>query len=175
MSRVRVTSVGLAYSRCCSLAFPEGLISLFEVLWALELERFANLLDRRPVLLPGARSSCRGSARRVVKGVGVLIPFPKKLFFSNPSSNPTIPTCVAKIEIPFPFFYCFFFVMNSSPSAQNPISQPLKKTNPSSHFTSSRPSARLLQRATGGGLALDYLPEAKACNPSLTHWLLCPS
>ena len=39
---------------------------------------------------------------------GVLIPFPRKLFFSNPSSNPTIPACVAQIEIPFPFFYCFF-------------------------------------------------------------------
>ena len=40
---------------------------------------------------------------------GGLIPFPSKLFFSNPSSNPTIPACVAQIEIPFPFFYCFFF------------------------------------------------------------------
>ena len=57
---------------------------------------------------------------------GVLIPFPRKLFFSNPSSNPTIPACVAQTEIPFPFFYCFFF-MNPSHSAQNPISQPLKK------------------------------------------------
>ena len=44
---------------------------------------------------------------RVVKGV--LIPFPRKLFFSNPSSNPTTPACVAQIEIPFPFFYGFFF------------------------------------------------------------------
>ena len=76
--------------------------------------------------------------KRVVKG-GILIPFPRKLFFSNPSSNPTIPAYVAQIEIPFPFFYCFFF-MNPSPSAQNPISQPLKKANPSSHFTPSRPS-----------------------------------
>ena len=32
-------------------------------------------------------------------GGGVLIPFPRKLFFSNP----TIPACVAQIEIPFPF------------------------------------------------------------------------
>ena len=81
--------------------------------------------------------------KRVVKGGGggELIPFPRKLFFSNPSSNPTIPACVAQIEIPFPFFYCFFFfVMKPSPSAQNPISQPLKKANPSSHFTPSRPS-----------------------------------
>ena len=73
---------------------------------------------------------------------GVLIPFPRKLFFSNPSSNPTIPACVAQIEIPFPFFYCFFF-MNPSPSAQNPISQPLKKAYPSSHFTHSRPSRNI--------------------------------
>ena len=75
---------------------------------------------------------------RVVKG-GVLSPFPRNMFFSNPSSNPRIPACVAQIEIPFPFFYCFFF-MNPSPSAQNPISQPLKKANLSSHFTPSRPS-----------------------------------
>ena len=39
---------------------------------------------------------------------GVLIPLPGKLFFSNPSSNHTIPACVAQIEILFPFFYCFF-------------------------------------------------------------------
>ena len=69
---------------------------------------------------------------------GVLIPFPRKLLFSNPSSNPTIPACVAQIEIPFPFFYSFF--INPSPSAQNLISQPLKKANPSSQFTPSRPS-----------------------------------
>ena len=67
--------------------------------------------------------------------------FPGNCFFSNPSSNPTIPACVAQIEIPFPFFYCIFF-MNPSPSAQNPISQPLKKANPSSHFTPSRPSTK---------------------------------
>ena len=36
-------------------------------------------------------------------------------------------------------YYCFFF-MNPSPSAQNPIPQPLKKANPSSHFTPPRPS-----------------------------------
>ena len=71
---------------------------------------------------------------------GVLIPFPRN-FFSHPCSNPTIPVCVAQIEIPFPFFYCFFFI-NPSPSAQNPISQPLKKANPSSHFTPSRPPIR---------------------------------
>ena len=38
-----------------------------------------------------------------------------------------------------PIFLLFFF-MNPSPSAQNPISQPLKKANPSSQFTPSRPS-----------------------------------
>ena len=46
---------------------------------------------------------------------------------------------IARIEIPFPFFYCFSF-MNPVPSAQNPISQPLKRQMPSSHFTPSRPS-----------------------------------
>ena len=29
------------------------------------------------------------------------------VFFSNSSSNPKIPACVAQIEIPFPFFYFF--------------------------------------------------------------------
>ena len=56
---------------------------------------------------------------------------PQEIVFSNLSSNLTIPACVAQIKIPFPFFYCFFF-MNPSPSAQNPISQPLKKANLSS-------------------------------------------
>ena len=28
---------------------------------------------------------------------GLLFPFPSKLFFSIPSSNPTIPACVAQI------------------------------------------------------------------------------
>ena len=32
--------------------------------------------------------------------------------------------------------------MKPSPSAQNPISQPLKKANPNSHFTPSRPSQK---------------------------------
>ena len=35
-------------------------------------------------------------------------PISQEIVFSNPSSNPTIPACVAQIEIPFPFFYCFF-------------------------------------------------------------------
>ena len=51
----------------------------------------------------------RGAFSTVVKGGGggggLLIPFPRKLFFSNPTS----PACVAQIEIPFPFFYYFFF------------------------------------------------------------------
>ena len=50
-----------------------------------------------------------GGSWRGGGGGRVLIPFPRKLFFSNPSSNSTIPACVAQIEIPFPFFYCFFF------------------------------------------------------------------
>ena len=36
--------------------------------------------------------------------------------------------------------------MNPSPSAQNPISHPLKKANPSSHFTPSRPSMQTTPR-----------------------------
>ena len=90
-------------------------------------------------------SPCKTCVKRVVKGGWgggwVLIPFPRKLFFSNPCSNPTIPACAAQIEIPFPFLYRFF-IMNPSPSAQNPISQPLKKANPSSNFTPSPPSGK---------------------------------
>ena len=40
------------------------------------------------------------------------------------------------------FFQIPAQIPNPSPSAQNPISQPLKKANPSSHFTPSRPSQR---------------------------------
>ena len=43
----------------------------------------------------------RSSAWRVMKEGGgggrLLIPFPSKLFSSNPSSNPTIPACVPQI------------------------------------------------------------------------------
>ena len=65
--------------------------------------------------------------------------FQEIVFFKSQlkSHNPSL--SVAQIEIPFPFFYCFAF-MNPIPCAKNPISQPLKKTNPSSHFTPSGPS-----------------------------------
>jgi len=69
---------------------------------------------------------------------GVLIPFPSKLLFffwsQLKSHNPSL--CCSNLN-PIPIFYCFCFT-NPSPSAQNPISQPLKKANPSSHFTPSR-------------------------------------
>ena len=116
------------------------------------LNRFSSCFLHAPVGDPFYGERCNsfnnieplsetGESRR-----GVLIPFPRKLFFSNPSSNPTIPVCVPQIEIPFPFFHCRgFFFMNPSPSAQNPISQLLKKANPSSHFTPSRPSEQLDQ------------------------------
>ena len=50
--------------------------------------------------------------------------------------------------------------MNPSPSAQNPISHPLKKANPSSHFTPSRPSSVLPQF----GLLENVVP---ICNEAL--------
>ena len=68
---------------------------------------------------------------------GVLIPFPRKLFFSNPSSNPTIPACVAQIEIPFPFFYCFFFHESQSQCTKShfPASKKGKSQLPFYPFT----------------------------------------
>ena len=67
----------------------------------------------------------------------VLIPFPRKLFFSNPSSNPTIPACVARIEIPFPFFYCFFFHESQSQCTKShfPASKKGKSQLPFYPFT----------------------------------------
>ena len=56
---------------------------------------------------------------------GVLIPFPRKLFFSNPSSNPTIPACFAQIEIPLPFFYCFFFHESQSQCTKSHFPAPI--------------------------------------------------
>ena len=68
---------------------------------------------------------------------GVLIPFPRKLFFSNPSSNPTIPACLAQIEIPFPFFYCFFFHESQSQCTKShfPASKKGKSQLPFYPFT----------------------------------------
>ena len=68
---------------------------------------------------------------------GVLIPFPRKLFFPNPSSNPTIPACVAQIEIPFPFFHCFFFHESQSQCSKShfPASKKGKSQLPFYPFT----------------------------------------
>ena len=83
------------------------------------------------------------------------IPFPSKLFFSNPSSNPTIPACVAQPEIQFPFFNYFF--------------QPLKKAKPSSHFTPSGPSVRFTRLRFACGcflhtpICLRLVPLGFAC------------
>ena len=46
--------------------------------------------------------------RRSWRGGPNLISQEIVLFFFFFFSNPTIPACVAQIEIPFPFFYCFF-------------------------------------------------------------------
>ena len=75
----------------------------------------------------------------------VLIPFPSKLFFSNPSLNSTIPALLLKLKSHSHLFYCFCF-MNPSPSAQNRISQPPKKKNPSSDFTPFRTLLKQFRR-----------------------------
>ena len=49
--------------------------------------------------------------------------------------------------------------MNPSPSAQNPISQPLKKANPSSHFTPLRPSYNLAETQTCNNIFLLFCRE----------------
>ena len=71
---------------------------------------------------------------RVVKGgpnpiSQEIVFFKSQLKFHNPS------LCCSNWN-PIPILLLFFFFS----SAQNPISQPLKKANPSSHFTPSRPS-----------------------------------
>ena len=79
----------------------------------------------------------RGSWRRGPNPISQEIVFFK---FQLKSHNPSL--CCSNWN-PIPIFLLFFF-KNPSPSAQNPISQPLKKANPSSHFTPSRPSLYLL-------------------------------
>ena len=61
------------------------------------------------------------------------------VFFQIPAQIPQSQPVLLKLKSHSHFSIVFFF-MNPSPSAQNPISQPLKKANPSSHFTPSRPS-----------------------------------
>ena len=72
---------------------------------------------------------------------GALIPFPRKLLFFFFQ----IPACVAQIEIPFPFFYCFFFHESQSQCTKSQCTKShfpaSKKANPSSHFTPSRSSS----------------------------------
>ena len=97
-----------------------------------------------------------------MKRGGVLIPFPSKLFFSNPSSNPTILAVLLKFKS-IPIFYCFCFI-NPSPSAQNPISQPLNKANPGFHFTPSRPSLNFCRQTRGKVSKHTFLDENYALN-----------
>ena len=74
---------------------------------------------------------------------GVLIPFPGKFFFFQiPAQILQSQPVLLKLKSHSHFSIVFFFI-NPSPSAQNPISQPLKKANPSSHFTPSWPSEEL--------------------------------
>ena len=75
-------------------------------------------------------------------GGGVPNPISQEIvFFQIPQSQPVL----LKLKSQSHFSIVFFF-MNPSPSVQNPISQPLKKANTSSHFTPSRPSAKNLPR-----------------------------
>ena len=81
---------------------------------------------------------------------GVLIPFPRKLFFSNPSSNPTIPACVTQIEIPFPFFYCFFHESQSQCTKSHfPASKKGKSQLPFYPFTTLTDYCYLFSSAEG--------------------------
>ena len=73
------------------------------------------------------------------EGGGVL--FPGNCFFQIPAQIPQSQPVLLKLKFHSHFSIVFFFT-NPSPSAQNPISQPLKKANPSSHFTPSRPSEK---------------------------------
>ena len=57
--------------------------------------------------------------------------------------------------------------MNPSPSAENPISQSLKKANPSSHFTPSRPSNKAVGLDKIGARLLK--DSMDVITPSLTN------
>ena len=62
------------------------------------------------------------------------------VFFQIPAQIPQSQPVLLKLKSHSHFSIVFFFFMNPSPSAQNPISQPLKMANPSSHFIPSRRS-----------------------------------
>ena len=85
---------------------------------------------------------------------GVVIPFLRKLFFSNPSSDLTIPAWGAQIEIPFPFFYCFF---HESQSQCTKSHFPASKTGKSQLLF--YPFTTLLQKWPGSRNCFSFLTE----------------
>ena len=66
-------------------------------------------------------------------------PISQEIAFFKSQLKPHNPSLCCSNWNPIPIFLLFVF-MNPSPSAQNPISQRLKKANASSHFTPLRPS-----------------------------------
>ena len=86
---------------------------------------------------------------------------PQKAFIQIPQSQPVL----LKLKSHSHFSIVFFF-MKPSPSAQNPISQPLKKVNPSSHFTLSRPSLYIATASQKGFDAQTFSYSSK-----MTHWI----
>ena len=117
------------YHMDCSISKPVEACFSF---WSISYRSwtFATFVSvRLPDWMLHFHEVLRGSWRG---GPNPIVFFKSQLKSHNPS------LCCSNWN-PFPFFYCFCF-MNPSPSAQNPISQPLKKANPSSRFTPSGPS-----------------------------------
>ena len=81
------------------------------------------------------------------EGRGGPNPISQEIVFFKSQLKSHNPSLYCSNWNPIPILLLFFFI-NPSPSAQNPISKPLKKANPSSHFTPSRPSSVDLDNET---------------------------
>ena len=96
------------------------------------------------------------------------------VFFQIPAQIPQSQPVLLKLKSRSHFSIVLFF-MNPSPSAQNPISQPLKKANPSSHFTPSRPSTKEATDALQCKIHLFIWTSHKFCRKagvSMECWVL---
>ena len=159
-------SVTVLFWRSYCTPLKHSMVSVQHTWLSLSLLMFLGELLR--LLTNFCWSRQRTSLNRGLWRGGVLIPFPRKLFFQIPAQIPQPQPVLLKLKSHSHFSIVFSF-MNPSPSAKNPISQPLKKANPSSHFTPSRPSKPVGLRAFS--VCVPYLwnsfPFEIECNASV--------